>query len=463
MNHRAICAFAGIIALAAGCAGVEKPPVREVYTGPFIVSAEDPIQGIPSEVEYADYWVRKTPDPDGVILTPEQIEAFNRENPLQGSEMFDITSLPAQSRGDRIREYLSANARYLIESPFFVTGDIPLEKAERHRIAALMDTAGVPDTIDIRFGVMLERASGKLWPTSIPLMTTPGDNEFDHGMVSTVDMGDPVALLHTSRDGLWCYVQMENFPCWVPSSTVAFGALDILRELVERSSPLVVVGDRAAVYGNPDDKAAVGCLPMGTYLPIRSVGNSFCEVLVPGRGPRNELVVKRGYIRRGSDVSIGFLPYTLRNVYRQCFILYGARYGWGGDYDSRDCSSYIMGVFRCFNLRLPRNSASQAKVGTRIVPVRGMDRTARLQSLRMFPVGITLLHMPGHIMIYLGESGGKPYAIHNFWAWREGKGEGVDVSHRAARVMVTDLLLGEGSSKGAFLDRLENIVVLGGK
>jgi hypothetical protein len=455
--------FAVIIILAAGCAGVEKQPVREVYTGPLLVSAEDPITGIPSEVEYADYWVRKVPDPDAVILTPDQIETFNRENPLRGALMFDIASMPAQSSGEQIREYLAANARYLIENPFYVTGDIQLEKAERHRIAALMDTSGVPDIIDIRFGMMIERASGKLWPTPIPLMSTPNVNEFDQGMVSTVDMGDPVALLHTSKDGIWCYVQTESFACWVPSATVAFGEIAVVRELTERSSPLVVIGDRVAVYGVPDDRAAVGWLQMGEYLPIRSVGNRFCEVLVPGRGARGELAVKRGYVRRGSDVSIGFLPYTPRNVYRQCFVLYGARYGWGGEYESRDCSSYIMDIFRCFNLRLPRNSASQAKIGIQTIPVNGMDRTARLQALRALPGGVTLLQMPGHIMIYLGEAGGKPYAVHSFWSWREGKGEGVDVTHRVARVAVTDLILGDGSSRGAFLDRLENIVVLGGK
>lgn len=461
MAHIRAAVCAGLLIVLAGCAGVEQQKVQEMYTGPRLVPAEDPIPGIPSDAEFADYWIRKTPDPDALIMTPEQVNEFNRTNPLRGSLIIDIPTMPDQSKGPKIREYLAANARYILDAKFYVTGDIPFEMAERNRIVALMDTAGVPDVIDIKYGIVLQRTLGKLWPTNIPLQSSPGDNEFDQGMVASVDFGEPVALLHTSRDDLWCYVQTENFGCWIPSEAVAFGDVKTVRELADKTSPLVATGSRVPVYGSPEDGPAMGYLNMGAYLPIRSAGNTFCEVLVPGRGQNNELVVKRGYVRRSSDVSIGFLPFTPRNVFQQCFLLYGARYGWGGMYDNRDCSGYVRDVFRCFNIRLPRNSASQAKASNRIIPLEGLDRAARIAALRSVPGGITLLQMPGHIMIYLGEAGGKPYAIHNFWAWREGKGNNIDVTHRAARVAVTDLVLGEGSTRGAFLDRLANITVIG--
>jgi hypothetical protein len=462
MNHRAIWGVLLIAALAAGCASVETTAVKEPYRGPLLVAAEDSIPGVPPEVNYSEYWVRALPDPDAVLLTPDQIETSGRENPLLGTVMFDIPSMPAKSTGEQIRQYLSASARYLVSSPFFVTGAIPLEMAERRRIAALMDTSGVPDIIDIRFGMVLEHVMGRVWPTPIPVMSTIDDNEFDQAIASTLNIGDPVALLHTSKDGLWSYVQSESFSCWLPSSSVAFGDIDTIRELRDRYTPLVVIGERASLFGDPGDRAALCYLPTGTCFPVRSVGNAFCEVLIPGRGMKNELVVKRGYVRRDSSISLGFLPFTLRNVYERCFALYGGRYGWGGEYETRDCSSFVMEVFRCFNIRLPRNSASQAKAGTRMFQVADMDRAARLELLRTQPGGVTLLYMPGHIMIYLGESGGKPYAIHDFWAWREGV-EGVDVAHRAARIAVTDLFLGEGSSRKAFIDRLATVVMIGAK
>lgn len=452
--------FTVAVVIFAGYGGGDRPGIAKICAAPALVPAEDPIPGVPPEVTSADFWISRVPAPDSLLMTPGQIDRFNRENPLRGVTIFDVLSLPRQIRGDTIRDYLAANARYLLAARFSVTGDIPLETAERRRITALVDTAAVPDVIIPRFGIVLGRVSGKLWPTDIPFMNAAGDNEFDQGMVATLDFGDPVALLHTSADDLWCFVQSENFSCWIPSASVAFGDTATVRKLVDQTSPLVATGDRVPVYGEPGGGPAIGYLPMGASLPIRSHGDGFCEVLIPGRGAKSELVARPGYVRTGPDVSVGFLPYTLRNVYRQCFVPYGRRYGWGGMYDSRDCSGYVLDVFRCFGIRLPRHSAHQAQASRWVTVPSGMDRAARMDAVRSAPGGITLLQMPGHIMIYLGEAAGTPYAIHSFWAWRGADG-GTDVAHRAARVAVTGLLLGEGSSRGAFVDRLTNITVIG--
>jgi hypothetical protein len=459
--------LAGTIVVISGCAAIQKqpapepPPQMEIYTGPRLVPAEGAIPGVPAEVQFADFWIRKQAEPDAVILSPAEIETLNRENPARQSVMLDILTMPDTSDGKKIRDYMAANARYLLDTRFYVTADIPLEKAERARIAALMDTLGVPDLITIKFGMILRNTMGKLWPTRIPLTSTPGDNEFDQGVASTLDTGEPVALLHVSRDGLWSYVQSASFGCWVPSEDVAFGDREFIKQLADTSMPVVCTGDKLSVYRTPEDGAAIGSITMGSYLPARSAGNDFCEVLFPCRGPNGELAATKGYVRRGSDVSLGFLPYTLRNVYQECFKLFGYRYGWGGMFGERDCSATVMEIFRCFNIRLPRNSANQGAASNRIVKLQGLDRAARIQALRTCPGAITLLQMPGHIMIYLGEWDGKFYAIHNFWAWREPKPGKIDVAHRAARVAVTDLMLGEGSQRGAFIDRLSNLTVIG--
>ena len=447
--------------LFSGCAewlttyGIEKP----YYD--YLVPAEDPIPGLPAEVNFADYWIRSIPNPDDFILTPEEIKKFNSENPVKGTIIKDITEMSENCEGADIRRYLAEHARYLIEANYYITGKIPLEKSELHRIIALMDTSSIPDAITIRFGIVLNRTMGKLWPTMIPLFESIGDNEFDQGVAAAVDTGEPVALLHTSKDGLWSFVRTSGFSCWIPSSSVAFGDRETVREFVNSSPPLVATGHRVSVYGNPEEKTATGSIQMGSHLPVRTAGNDFCEVLVPGRGRNGELTAHIGYIRRSSDVSIGYLPYTFRNVFRQCFLLFNRRFGWGGMYEERDCSEYIKDVFRCFNIRLPRNSTGQSKASKAIVPLEGLDRETRLDLLGTLPGGISLLYMPGHIMIYLGEIEGKPYAISDFWAWRSPSREGKDIAHRVARVAVTDLMLGAGSKRGSFLDRITYIIILG--
>ena len=53
------------------------------------------------------------------------------------------------------------------------------------------------------------------------------------------------------------------------------------------------------------------------------------------------------------------------------------------------------------------------------------------------------------------------YVIASIWAWRTPSGSGLDITHRAARVTIYDLLLGEGSERGAFIDRLTHVSILG--
>ena len=458
MKKIVIITLLGCVPLMLNCAVMA--PVSKT-SGTIIVPAEGSIPGVPPEIESSDYWIRQSAYPDDVIMTPEEIGEFNRNNPLNGKYLLDITEMPESSEGENIRDYLAQSARYLAGATFYVTGDIPLEQSERANIIALMDTVGIPEAITLRYGVILSRTMGREWPTPIPLMKEINDNEFDYGVTAELDTGTPVALLHTSKDGRWSFVQSPWFMCWIPSDAVAYGSMETVREFVHCVSPLVAVGHRVSVFGKPDDLTTVTSIQMGSYLPLKTAGSEFFEVLVPGRNKNGELEPHVGYIRRSSDISIGFLPYTLRNVYRQCYVLYGRRYGWGGMFEERDCSRYTMDIFRCFDIRLPRNSTSQAQSSKAVMTLHGMDRETKSEVLRTLPGGISLLRMPGHIMIYLGEFEGKPYAISAFWAWRTPSDDGADIVHRAARVAVTDLMLGEGSEKGPYLERLTDIAILG--
>jgi len=440
------------------CAAFET---KTVYDGPLLVPAEEGVPGVPADVEYADYWIRNTPDPDAVILTPGEIGRFNESNPQNGEGIVDVLAMPSEIDGVEIRDYMARNARYLLDADFYVADGIPLEQADRHRIAALMDTAGVPDIIEPKIGVMLRRSQGRNWPTVIPLMRENGSLEFDATVGSAVDMAQPVALLHVSSDGRWSFVQNAMYTCWMPSDAVAFGDIETVRQITDDSMPVVAVGHRVSVYGSPESGAALGDIQMGSTLPVRTAGSDFFEVIIPGRGERNELTAKRGYVRRSSDVSLGYLPYTLRNVYRQCFILFGRRYGWAGMFEERDCSRFVMDVFRCFGFRLPRTSGALIQASKASLALEAYDRQTRIDLINSSPPGITLLGWPGHIMLYLGSVMGTPYVIQATYAWGEPAAGGVTVRHRLARVLVADLMMDEGTSRGARIDRLTRLAILG--
>lgn len=448
--------------LIAGCAAiqpVEKSP--KGYEGPRLIPGEGPVPGIPAEVEYADYWIRKTPNPDAVILSPEQIDEFNKKNPKNGDGIFDVLGMPKEIDGVSIRTSNAANARYLLDAELYIMENIPLEKAERARIVTLMDTARVPDIIRPALGMVLRRVQGKAWPTTVLFTRSPGDIEFDATVGSALDTGDPVALLHTSADGRWVYVQNEMYSCWLPADAVAFGSIETINEIRDMTNAVVAIGHRVTVYADPERNVALGSIQMGSHLPIRTAALEWLEVLFPTRGPNNELAVGHGFIRRSSDISIGYLPYTLRNVYQQAFVTFGRRYGWAGMYEERDCSGFVMDIFRCFGFRFPRTSGKQIQASPASLDLKPYDRATKISLLNTSPAGITIIGWAGHVMLYLGSVEGMPYVIQATWGMRENAAEGVDVTRRLARVLVADLMMDDGSERGPRIDRLTGMAIIG--
>lgn len=137
-------------------------------------------------------------------------------------------------------------------------------------------------------------------------------------------------------------------------------------------------------------------------------------VMLATRGEDGNAVFKPALIARLADVSIGYLPYTQENIIRQAFKMQGQRYGWGGQFNARDCSAFLLDVFKSMGLMIPRNSSEQGGLAVGIFYEMTSDMTLeeKLAILDEVDPG-AMLWMSGHVMLYLGKSGGEHYMIHD--------------------------------------------------
>ena len=121
----------------------------------------------------------------------------------------------------------------------------------------------------------------------------------------------------------------------------------------------------------------------------------------------------------------------------------------------QDCSRFIQGVFSTVGIQFPRNSLQQAKVGRLIAGfTRQTGPEERLGFLSDPTLGGTsILHMNGHIMLFLGSVGGVPYAIHDMRGYSEPVGK-EERFRLVNRVVVSNLYIGQGTTSGAYLQRL---------
>ncbi|MFA4916596.1 MAG: NlpC/P60 family protein [Syntrophales bacterium] len=164
---------------------------------------------------------------------------------------------------------------------------------------------------------------------------------------------------------------------------------------------------------------------------------------------------------RKEDVHIGYLSYTPRTIIERAFALINEPYGWGGMYGEQDCSRYIQEVFATVGIHLPRNSSKQAQVGKLIAEFNDETKKEEIEEtiIEKAVGGVSLLYMRDHIMIYLGSTDNKAYAIHDTWGYRQNTWRG-DIVRVIDRVAVTDLYLGKGSQKGSYLKQIRSVRII---
>ncbi len=105
---------------------------------------------------------------------------------------------------------------------------------------------------------------------------------------------------------------------------------------------------------------------------------------------------------------------------------------------------------------MPRDSKQLAFAGTQLghfKPGEGTEEKADILSAAT--PGITLIRMPLHVMIYLGEENGHFYIIHSTWAERISMTS--DEKNRINQVVVSDMSLNGKSYLGSLFDRVVSI------
>ena len=427
-------------------------PAEEWETAPA------PLPGVQANQERADFWIARHPDPDRPILAPEGIEAMNRAAlGFPETELADVLAVPDPLEGTVVRRAIAEVLAESRQSKGYDHTNRIIPAAFYDRIETSI--GAVPAVIRPAWGLVTVRASLRRLPTNEAFYDRPFGNEFDRFQYSVLECGNPVAVLHRTADGTWAFVRTSYTMGWVPAAAIALGDKPSIESFM-RSRPLVATGGMVPVYADRGFSVHAVSIPMGTRLPLVEKAGRHISVTLPWRAPDGGVRFVTGYIRPEADVSVGYLPYTARNLYRQLFKLEGHPYGWGDLFDGRDCSRLVMDVFSTFGFAMPRNSRRQAAfnpAGRRdTASLSEADKVKILKELGSRPA---LLYMPGHIMIHLGVVDGKPFAIHSAWGLRESRLLG-ERPLMAGRVVVSDVTRG-GGARGSLLKRVTAITPLG--
>jgi len=212
----------------------------------------------------------------------------------------------------------------------------------------------------------------------------------------------------------------------MPKEDVALGNKAEIAAFKNDDNFIVVTGSKVFTNHVPNHPELSNIqLDMGIRLPLAKRSeysnalygqNPYANYIVklPVRNGEGKLALKLVPIPRGQDVRVGYLPFTKQNLVSQAFKFLGERYGWGHDYNGRDCTGFIGEIYKSFGLLMPRNSGQQAKgdYGRNHFFAKETTKAEKLKAIENLQVG-DLIYIPGHVMMYLGQDNSKPYVIHD--------------------------------------------------
>ncbi|HHD81639.1 MAG TPA: hypothetical protein ENK82_00810 [Campylobacterales bacterium] len=395
----------------------------------------------------AEFWIDKLNKPDEVLMEKDEIARFNLNTVKNKGTLTFFKDINKAYASSWVKSSLLANYEGIKSSTsHFVDGN-KISNFFLRNIKEYLNTDSIhTDSTKTRYALTTSYTDQKIIPTNLALLKKENQIHFDRNQNSALDIGTPLAILHATEDEQWYYGIGPTSSGWVRAENIAFGTKKEILDYLNTENFVVTTSAKTALLigGKYHDY-----MRMGVKLPKLLTIDEMTMVMIPTADEEGKLVLSNATVK-SADVHEGYLKYTPKNILRQAFKFLHAPYGWGGMYGEQDCSKFLQEVYATVGVKLPRNSMSQSNVSDAKLELDGLSKKSKHTFLKTTSkIGGTILHLKGHIVLYLGEYKGEPYIIHTVW--------GESRRHYAlARTAVTSLNFNNYLRK---IDRLTNITL----
>jgi cell wall-associated NlpC family hydrolase len=244
---------------------------------------------------------------------------------------------------------------------------------------------------------------------------------FDQNQISSLYTSTPVYILGGSIDHQWYLVLTPRQVIgWVHASGIARTTKEFRQNwitLINKNGLAAIIKNQTSLIAQND--VAIGYGYVGSLFPI--VDKQLIAVAQTGyNGEANIRYTK--YLMH--DMRVMPLLATIGNFELVIKSLQNIPYGWGGYNFYNDCSAELAALFTPFGYYLPRNSYDQSHIKTgEAVDLSKYSISERLKYIINNGLPFrTLIHIPGHIMLYVGnkEINGIEYPVvyNDIWGLR---------------------------------------------
>jgi len=385
-----------------------------------------------------EYWIEKIGDAEKLILNEQEIIEFNKKSFRKMKSkgfaewLYDMETYPETiTRGELLHTMKSYSSEEALPSK--TCYDIhakKISKTVKEEVLYQANFEGISNEIRVEWGMLINREDVRAFPTDTVFAEEPKYIDFDLFQLTTLPAGSPVVILHQSKNGKWYYIQTMIYKGWVKRENIALAKNK--KEIFDYANSdkfLMVAESKIETEPNPFIKQISNIVfQMGDKLPLiefdeipesipmnnlHAQSPQGCYVVkIPVKDEEGYLEFRLALIARYNDVCEGYLPYTRGNIIQQAFKLLGERYGWNGMFKRRDCSQFIMNVFKTMNIIIPSFTRMQEE-GTAGKSIEFSGSIQRRESVLNKLQPGDPIHLKGHVVMYLGKVGENYYMIHS--------------------------------------------------
>lgn len=416
----------------------------------------------PRIMKTSGYWISKLDNPDKIILSKKEIKEFNERIFKTKVNINNLKDYPETIKTADFLKTLNTRFLMITDKQYFNAKFEELPLSYFQNICDKIDVSESSETLHVKFAVTVRYSDIRIMPSEDKIFSSKSSFDIDRLQEESLDFGTPLAVICQTKDKQWSYVAAPVEEGWIKTANIAFTDRKTLSKWINAKKTAVIINTKADVYLDESMKNYFEYVRMGSRFPLlKKIGKTKICVSIPASDAQGNLYLKQGYIS-SDNINKGFLEYSQRNILIQAFKHLNSPYSWGGYNGEQDCSSFIGQIFNCFGIVLPETSFQKIKCGTLTADFSD-DISSDEKNKIIFEnaaAGLSLVYLPGHIMLYIGNNDNKPYAIHAINGLSAYNQDNEKTMTDINKIIISDLDIGNNVSGNSLIDRTVKVNLL---
>ncbi|MDF1874915.1 SH3 domain-containing protein [Sulfurimonas sp. SAG-AH-194-I05] len=264
----------------------------------------------------------------------------------------------------------------------------------------------------------LKHVNLRAMPTMKPILRDPkiaGEGfPFDYLQNSSVNANVPLFVSHYSKDKQWVFVFTSFTHGWLKSDSIVLIKNKHAKKW-KNAEQIFITKEGVPLYTKKGK--ALFDTKIGMMFALVKEDENFFTVLSISSYKNQYPMFNTSKIPK-NIASKTALRLNTKNLNTIISEIVDSKYGWGGMFEQRDCSSTLMDLYTPFGIWLPRNSSNQAKVG-QVTDLSNFNDEEKEKYIKENAIAFeTFLYKRGHIVLYTGIYNNEITILQNVWGIR---------------------------------------------